>query len=186
MIRMMVCICLGALLITGMVGGCADLGQHKAGQLASGHAMKIQPSSAGQLHFVRGLQEPLLSTGPTSREENAALQAAIARFSDPGSPGNISGFDTFVAHYPTSHWRLSVLTNLGLVYYQRGYFSRAISAWQQAWERGVTPTTLRQSHWPTGPWVSWHACMCGSVMLKHLKICLQRSVTDRSAAQRPR
>ncbi|OUM02635.1 hypothetical protein A8M77_10240 [Variovorax sp. JS1663] len=42
----------------------------------------------------------------------------------------------FADAHPHSGWRAAVLTNLGIGYYRAGYFSKALSAWEQAWQAG--------------------------------------------------
>ncbi|RMG72147.1 MAG: hypothetical protein D6722_05870, partial [Bacteroidetes bacterium] len=41
--------------------------------------------------------------------------------------------EDFAVTYPDSAWTPSVLTNLGLAYRRRGYFSRALRVWEEAW-----------------------------------------------------
>ncbi|HEY1052757.1 MAG TPA: RHS repeat-associated core domain-containing protein [Prosthecobacter sp.] len=43
-----------------------------------------------------------------------------------------------MAANPTSPWRVSVLTNLGLLNFDAGYFSQALADWTQAWNIGKT------------------------------------------------
>lgn len=91
--------------------------------------------------IVPNLEEPLVATGPTTPEEDAALTAATNKFSAlSASPADFPDMATpllaFLTKYPTGGWALAVQTNLGLGYYNAGYYSRAIAAFEQAWHLG--------------------------------------------------
>jgi hypothetical protein len=72
------------------------------------------PLAAGTvLRPVPGLEEPLIATGPVSKPEYAALDAAIGAFRNPAAPrndfaGSAEPFVVFLEAYPTSSWRLAV------------------------------------------------------------------------------
>jgi RHS repeat-associated protein len=83
-----------------------------------------------------GFEEPLVPIGRTSSEEDTALEEAIASYRKNGNEENLQIFELFLSRYPSSAWRVALLTNLGLSYYHYGYFSRAIDAWEQAWQAG--------------------------------------------------
>ncbi|WP_162568741.1 hypothetical protein [Variovorax sp. SRS16] len=88
-----------------------------------------------------GLEEPLVAMGPSSQPESAALEAALAQFNRPSRPpGDFADaarpLAAFLAGHPHSPWRMAMLTDLGIDYYQAGYFSRATAAWAQAWQLG--------------------------------------------------
>jgi RHS repeat-associated protein len=103
-----------------------------SGPLAPVVTIPDSPSDA-DLFKARVFGEPLLPVGPTSAAENEALgQALRAYLSDPGerSAGEIV---KFLQSYPQSVWRASLLANLGLLYRRTGYFTRALSAWDEAW-----------------------------------------------------
>ncbi|VTU25793.1 Cell wall-associated polypeptide CWBP200 [Variovorax sp. SRS16] len=101
----------------------------------------VSHAGAGPLRIVPGLEEPLVATGPTSRSEDAALEAALARFAQPPSaPSDFADaarpLTAFLADHPRSAWRMALLTDLGIGYYHAGYFSKAMTAWAQAWQLG--------------------------------------------------
>jgi len=101
---------------------------------------------AAALRVVPGLEESLIATGPTTPDEDARLDAAIAAFKAPSeSAGDFADmampFTAFLAAYPRSAWRSAIQTNLGLGYYRAGYFGRAIAAWNDAWRSGQAATT---------------------------------------------
>ena len=106
-----------------------------------GPVQQEMPAPAA-LRIVPNLEEPLVATGPTTAEEDAALTAATAAFvesskaTDKDFPEQAAPLLAFVAKYPDSGWTMAVQTDLGLRYYNAGYYSRAIDAWQQAWQLG--------------------------------------------------
>ncbi|MDD5273868.1 MAG: cysteine peptidase family C39 domain-containing protein, partial [Methylovulum sp.] len=92
-------------------------------------------------------EEPLIATEPTTTEEDAALTAAIASFQHPATAQNdfadsAQPFLDYMAKYPASGWNMAIQTNLGLGYYHAGYFSRAFTAWEQAWSLGRDKQSL--------------------------------------------
>lgn len=87
---------------------------------------------------VSGFAELLLPTGPSAPAEDAALATALATYEQAGQPEAVAPLEAFLAAHPDSPWRVALLTNLGLVHYHYGYFSRAIDAWEQAWQAGGT------------------------------------------------
>jgi RHS repeat-associated protein len=91
-----------------------------------------------EIFQARVFGEPLVPVGEEtadSRAENAALaNALVGRLA--GRSDDASRIEAFLQTYPRSRWRLSLLTNLGMVYRRAGYFSKAITTWEQAWEIG--------------------------------------------------
>jgi len=85
-------------------------------------------------------EEPLVPTVPTSAAEDDDLLAAIRQYHAAGSVDDLSALEGFVAAHPHSGWRLAVLTNLGLAYFHYGYISRAIDAYNRAWQEGQAAT----------------------------------------------
>jgi YD repeat-containing protein len=81
-------------------------------------------------------QEPLIATGPSSVGEDAALFWTLRLFRDRTVEDDLSALDDFVKSRPNSPWRLSLLTNIGLLDYHYGYFGRAIDSWSKAWLEG--------------------------------------------------
>jgi RHS repeat-associated protein len=85
-------------------------------------------------------EEPLIATAPTTAAEDAALLQAIRTYEGQSAKDNFQPFDAFLATNPDSGWRVALLTNLGLSYYRYGFFSRAITAWEHAWQEGRAVT----------------------------------------------
>ena len=90
-----------------------------------------------------GFQEPLIAVHVTSVEEDSDLDAAIRLYQKRTAPDDITSLQAFLSRHPNSGWRLAVLTNIGLSDYHYGYFSKAISDFQQAWFAGQSATNVR-------------------------------------------
>jgi RHS repeat-associated protein len=83
------------------------------------------------------LPEPLVPMGaPTTSAENKALAKALLRFHKRKKSDDYSALVDFLDQWPHSSWRVALLTDLGLLCRQSGYYSRALSYWQQAWKLG--------------------------------------------------
>ena len=82
---------------------------------------------------ARIFEEPLVPMGaePTPGE-NADFAAALTAFAECGAPDDFSALTEFLDAHPRSPWNGALLTNLGLIYYRRGYYSRALQAWESA------------------------------------------------------
>jgi RHS repeat-associated protein len=109
------------------------------------NALPQLPSTQRELSRLGRTQfeEPLIATGPTSPKEDQALLRAITAYRDQAIPDDFRVFDVFLSEHPRSAWATGVLTNLGLLYYHYGYFSRAISSWEQAWQAGSSVTEVQ-------------------------------------------
>jgi hypothetical protein len=93
-----------------------------------------QPTEA-EIFRARVFEEPLVPIGHgTSAAENKALALALTGYLQAGGGERVGAIEGFIAGNPASAWRASLLTNLGIVYRRTGYFSRAIGAWEKAWE----------------------------------------------------
>ena len=89
---------------------------------------------------VSGFAELLLPTAARTPAEDAALATALDTYEQAGKPEAVAPLEAFLAAHPDSPWRVALLTNLGLVHYHYGYFSRAIDVWERAWQAGRTVT----------------------------------------------
>jgi RHS repeat-associated protein len=89
--------------------------------------------AAEDIFRARIFEEPLVPMGPepTSRE-NASFVAALTAYAEGGDPDDFSALTEFLDTNPQSPWNGALLTNLGLLYYRRGYYSRALQAWDSA------------------------------------------------------
>ncbi len=100
--------------------------------------LSAQPSLA-EIAGSRLLAHPLvpIGKGDPSEGERHAVAQALTTFSQPGSdPENTVAIEQFLHAYPNSAFRTALLTNLGLIYRRHGYWSKALDAWQQAWQAG--------------------------------------------------
>jgi RHS repeat-associated protein len=83
-----------------------------------------------------GFAEPLVKTKATVVSEDEDLSIAVDVFSHRQDPSDLSSLTTFLSKHPHSGWSTALWTNVGLSYLHDGYFSRAIDAWQKAWDEG--------------------------------------------------
>jgi hypothetical protein len=81
-----------------------------------------------------------VATGPTTQAEDRALLRAVAAYEHRSNPEDFGSLTRFLSVHPHSPWRTALLTDLGLSYLHYGYFSRAIEAWQEAWNAGKNAT----------------------------------------------
>ncbi|HEY5895709.1 MAG TPA: RHS repeat-associated core domain-containing protein [Chthoniobacterales bacterium] len=110
-------------------------------------AFSEQPADA-EFATVRLFSEPLIAFDNDSSDaesdktaENATLAKALVAFEAQLPGDDASGLEEFLAAYPDSRWSVSLLTNLGIFYRQHGYWTRALSSWQLAWEKGQGETS---------------------------------------------
>ena len=118
--------------------GLLTLALPAAGAPADGAISADSAARARLSTLAAQFDEPLVRTASTSLAEDRALLSAIESYRAlPDDPGALNNF---LSDHPRSGWRVALLTNLGLAWYNGGYFSRAIAAWEQAWRegRGIT------------------------------------------------
>ena len=101
--------------------------------------------SAADIFRARIFEEPLVPMGgePTP-EQNVDLAAALLSYAECDGPGDFSALTEFLDTHPDSPWAGGLLTNLGLVYYRRGYYSLALQAWRNASTIAMTITAPAQ------------------------------------------
>src|SRR6266545_3031547 len=87
--------------------------------------------------------DPLVPTGATTPEENKALALSLLAFLNRASNDDVAAIEQFLAQYPQSPWRASVLTDLGIVHRKTSYFSKALAAWEEAWQLFAAVTEPR-------------------------------------------
>jgi RHS repeat-associated protein len=98
------------------------------------------PSDA---EFLRaGLsQEPLVPAWATTTQENRDLAAALRLLQSRKSAGAVDDFqplEAFLADHSRSAWGPSLLLSLGILYRRTGHLSKALDAWQSAWDSART------------------------------------------------
>jgi RHS repeat-associated protein len=118
--------------------GLLTLALPAAGAQADGAISADSAARARLFTLAAQFDEPLVRTAPTSTAEDRALLSAIEAYRT--MPDDPAALNDFLSDHPRSGWRVPLLTNLGLAWYNGGYFSRAIAAWDQAWRegRGIT------------------------------------------------
>jgi RHS repeat-associated protein len=92
------------------------------------------PATTADLENARLFPEALVPVnGRPTASDNAALAAALEAFAP---KRDVTVLEAYVGGNAGSPWLVSVLTNLGLLEYQDGYFSKALADWNQAWTLG--------------------------------------------------
>ena len=102
----------------------------------SGKFTLPEPVTTLALTQARLFPESLVPVGivaPTAAE-NEALALALRAFSAAGR--DLAVLDAFVKSNPGSPWLPSLMTNLGLLKYEAGYFTDALARWNGAWVLG--------------------------------------------------
>lgn len=85
----------------------------------------------------RVLAQPLVAMGgATTAQENRELARALTSYRASSNRTDFSHIERFLDAHPKSAWRVSLLANLGLMYRNSGYFSRALETWEEAWKLG--------------------------------------------------
>jgi RHS repeat-associated protein len=104
-----------------------------ADQPPGGLNFSAQPTDA-ELFAARVLDEPLVPLdGEVRMNENQALAAALTAYADRATSDDCSSLSAFAESYPASRWTGPLLVHLGAEYYNYGYYSRALDAWERAW-----------------------------------------------------
>ncbi|HEY2106109.1 MAG TPA: RHS repeat-associated core domain-containing protein [Candidatus Binataceae bacterium] len=85
------------------------------------------------------LPQPLAPLdGPVEATENRALAQALIQYQGAlrrdASRDAVAPLTDFLRAYPTSRWRAALDLNLGIIFRQTGHMSRALAAWQRAWD----------------------------------------------------
>jgi len=87
-----------------------------------------------EIFRARVFAEPLVPVGgePTD-DDTAALANALLAFHVRSDRGWIAPLGIYLTNHPDSPWRASLLANIGAVYRETAAFTRAMTAWDQAW-----------------------------------------------------
>lgn len=92
------------------------------------------PSDA-EIFSARLFDEPLVPLNSDVRsDENRALADALTAYSTRTDSDDCSSLAAYASGHPDSRWTGPLLLQLGLEYYNYGYFSKALDAWQRAWD----------------------------------------------------
>jgi len=99
-----------------------------------------EPNDA-EFFRARVFEEPLVPMGgSTSVEENRVLAQALLSYLKSGVSEDLSPILAFLVTHPESAWRVSLLTNMGIVYRHTGRFTKALAVWERAWILGKDET----------------------------------------------
>src|SRR4051812_49127621 len=100
--------------------------------------------SPQEIFQARIFENPLVPVGAEpNADENAALGAALQRYANRSGPDDFSSLTDFLDAHPTSSWNASLLTNLGLEYYNTGHYSKTMDVWIRAWALSSEATDLK-------------------------------------------
>jgi RHS repeat-associated protein len=94
------------------------------------------PAEDSSIRRTGPFDEPLVAVGRTTREEDAALDGALARYTvnaRAGARDSVAPLTDFVEAHPASPWRPTLLMRLAAVYRQTGHLSKSLDTWQAAW-----------------------------------------------------
>jgi len=100
-----------------------------------------QPASLpdAAVSSVRVFDEPLVPLNTKANpQEDQALSEALTAYSQRATADDCSSLAQFADNFPQSRWTPSLLLHLGVEYYNYGYFSRALDAWQRSWAQFKT------------------------------------------------
>ncbi len=101
--------------------------------VAAQSLLSPQPTDA-DIAVARIFDEPLVPVSRTPvSEENQALARALDSYAQRSTYDDCSSLAGFADQFPQSRWTASLLLHLGVEYYNYGYFSKALDAWQRAW-----------------------------------------------------
>ncbi len=90
---------------------------------------------------VKAFDEPFVPLEiPADPNENADLAKALNQEVSDKADESLQVLGDFVAQHPHSRWVLSVELNRGLALARRGYFTKALKAFQTAWDAGQKGT----------------------------------------------
>ena len=90
-------------------------------------------------------EEPLIAVGgKPSDAENKALASALLAYAGRKSNEDVSPITGFLQANPDSRWNVALLTDLGIVYYHTGHFTKSLDAWGQAWKSGENARNPRE------------------------------------------
>jgi RHS repeat-associated protein len=100
-----------------------------------------QETKIAALFSRRTLPEPLVPlTSEVSEKDCDKLAVALDVFERRTQSDDFSQLESYLKANPKSPWRLAVLTNLGLLQYHAGYFSRCLITFRAAWDAGKDAT----------------------------------------------
>lgn len=93
-------------------------------------------AAPSEMEFLQAriFPEPLVPVGDSAAGENRALANALSAYVRRGARGTTEPLSRFMELHSTSVWTPSLLLNIGLVFLEAGYFSRALHNFEYAWK----------------------------------------------------
>lgn len=101
-----------------------------------------QPATS-EFFAVRIFPFALVPVGNPTPAENMALALALLSYVQRSDPEDQSILLNYLTQYPNSAWKPALLLNLGIFWRETGYFSKAMDAWQQAWDISKNATSMK-------------------------------------------
>lgn len=81
---------------------------------------------------TRLFEEPLAPVGSVLvPSDNAQLAQALSAFSH--ATQDLAPLVSYIESHPQSRWKAALLTNLGIIYRNHGYWSKALTSWEASW-----------------------------------------------------
>ncbi|QIF02262.1 RHS repeat-associated core domain-containing protein [Roseimicrobium sp. ORNL1] len=98
--------------------------------------LRLSPKSTKEeVMAFQGFREPLMPVdGSDSPSDRAALMSALGGWLKRSSTDDYTKLEEFLVKHPRSVWTPGVRLNLAYIYYETGYFSKALASWQTLWE----------------------------------------------------
>ncbi len=112
----------------------------RAVELLSPNPIQTTLAAGGENAALRAIAsarmpEPFWQIGGAAKpEDNQRLAEALAQFER--NPQDFGPLEKYAKANPTSPWSISVLANLGAIYFEGGFLSRSLDAYEKAWELG--------------------------------------------------
>ncbi len=101
------------------------------------------PPTVAEFFSVHFFQVPLVPVGIPGPEENYALAGALKLYASRSNIEDQTALLNYLKQYPQSAWKPALLVNLGLIWRQTGYFSKARDAWTKAWNLSKQATEIK-------------------------------------------
>lgn len=93
-------------------------------------------STGGEIQQSRLFAEPLIPVGtPPSADQNRVLESTLRAFTRRVEADDFSTLEECLKKNSESPWAPALTFDLGMEYYNTGWYSKALTAWEKAWAR---------------------------------------------------
>jgi RHS repeat-associated protein len=132
--RRFVCLKMAVLVtLLSTAGNIFAKGENTEKPASPGIHFSARPSEL-EIFNARVFDEPLVPMGgPPDAGENKALAEALVRYATRTNVDDFSSLADFLTAFPDSKWQASLWLHLGKEYYNTGYYSKSLAAWETAW-----------------------------------------------------